>query len=98
MTIADNHYYENTSRDDRRDRREDPTVSIYMINDDAPRLHKMSCMYCKRTIYDAKGSIDYITNGPISSVDFGAVVDIQCKLCRQMYRLILGESYTGVDK
>lgn len=80
----------------KRKRDSDPALSIYLINDFAPEMEKLSCMWCKRTIADVKGTIDKIVDAPVDSADFGIAVNIRCKLCHQNYRLIMSQTYIEV--
>lgn len=78
-----------------------PAISIYWIAEDVERgrpvvLHKLSCMFCKRTIVDEfRGVIMTIINSPLSLANFGASLTVQCKQCKQKYRMILVNSYLG---
>jgi len=71
-----------------RKRKTDPIIEMYFISSSAPELRKVSCMQCKRTIFEAKGRIIKTVNVPSDPEDFGLVVDIMCKLCQQRYRII----------
>lgn len=72
-----------------KDRRDAPATSIYLISDDAPEMDKLHCMYCKRVIADAKGTVDKIISTPVSVVDFDIAINIRCKLCHQNYKLLV---------
>ena len=73
-----------------RDHRTDPPVSIYVLNCDHSRyMEKISCMYCKRTVWNMNGVIDKIITTPMPVEDFGVGVNIQCKQCHQQYRLLI---------
>lgn len=80
----------------KRKRGMDPPVSIYLINDVAPEMEKLSCIWCKRTIADIKGRVDKIVDAPIDSNDFGVAINIRCKLCHQNYRLVISQTYIEV--
>lgn len=79
----------------KRNRGDDPAVSIYLMSDDKP-MEKLSCMYCKRTISDMKGRIDKIVDCPIDPKDFGVAINIRCKLCHQNYRFIVNQTFLEV--
>lgn len=66
-----------------------PAISIYLISDDTPKMHKLSCIWCKRTIADVKGHIDSIIGTPMPVIAFGVAINIKCKLCNQFYRLLV---------
>lgn len=66
-----------------------PPISIYLLNDDRPDMEKLSCMFCKRTIADVKGTIDKVISSPMPLSDFGIAVNIRCKLCGANYRLLV---------
>jgi len=84
-----------------RDRRSDPIISVYIINDHhvldsyntcegyRPYLEKISCIYCKRTVWDMYGRIDKMITTPMPPEDFGIATNIQCKQCHQKYRLLI---------
>jgi len=72
-----------------RDRRDSPAISIYVIDSNQSHMDKISCIHCKRTIYDIAGTIDTMITIPMPVVDFGLAVNIQCKLCKQQYRLLI---------
>lgn len=75
--------------EDRNPRRDqEPPSTIYLLADVATPLYKLSCMYCKRTIADAKGRIDTVVQTPLPLEDFGNVVQIKCKQCGQLWRVI----------
>lgn len=78
------------SRDNWVDRRDAPIVSVYLVNSSTQHPpHKLSCMFCKRTIADGvKGEIDRIIDGPVPDEDFGTAMNIQCKLCGQKWRIL----------
>jgi hypothetical protein len=72
----------------RRDRRNDPPVTIYVINSTKPYLEKISCIYCKRTINDMKGRVDRIIDAPLDVSDYGIAINVMCKQCHQFYRFV----------
>jgi hypothetical protein len=73
-----------------RDHREDAAISVYVLNNECSKhLEKISCMYCKRTVWNMSGIIDKIIVTPMPVQDFGIGVNIQCKQCRQQYRLLI---------
>jgi len=73
-----------------RDHRDDAAVSIYILNAKVcDKLEKISCMYCKRTVWNMAGVIDKIIVTPLPIIDFGVAVNIQCKQCHQQYRLLM---------
>lgn len=71
-------------------RKNAPAISVYFINDDNKNpAHKLSCMFCKRTIADdVKGTIDKIIDTPQPADDFDLAINIQCKLCGQKWRIL----------
>lgn len=73
-------------------RKEQPPISLYFIRDDNHLPpHKLSCLYCKRTIMDdVKGTIDKVVDGPLPAEDHDYASNIQCKLCGQKYRVLAG--------
>ena len=85
--------FEETSK---RKRGEDPPISIYLINERAPEMEKLSCIWCKRTIADIKGTVDRIIDAPFDANDFGIAINIRCKLCHQNYRLVNTQTYIEV--
>lgn len=72
-----------------RDHRSDAAISVYMISGTRRVMDKVSCIWCKRTIYDVKGTIDKIITTPMPVADFDIAVNIQCKLCHASYRLLM---------
>lgn len=80
----------------KRKRGDDPPLSIYLINERAPEMEKLSCIWCKRTIADVKGRVDKIIDSPIDANDFGIAVNIRCKLCHQNYRLVMAQTFIHV--
>jgi hypothetical protein len=72
-----------------RDHRNDPAVSIYVLNTNNSYLEKVSCMFCKRTVWNMNGTIDKIIVTPMPVQDFGVGINIQCKQCHQQYRLLI---------
>ena len=80
----------------KRKRGDDPPLSIYLINEVAPTMEKLSCIWCKRTIADVKGRVDKIIDAPIDANDFGIAVNIRCKLCHQNYRLVVSQTFIEV--
>lgn len=66
-----------------------PAMSIYFMASDQPGLEQLSCMWCKRTIADAKGYIDKVITTPMPVTDFDIAINIRCKLCSQNYRLLM---------
>lgn len=78
----------------RQERRNNPPVSVYLISDDSPEMDKISCIFCKRTIADIKGTVDTIIGTPMSVQEFDIAVNVLCSLCHQSYRLLVkGEVY-----
>lgn len=71
-----------------RDHGDSPAISIFVLDDDAPTMDKISCIFCKRTITDMKGRIDNIVTSPLPLEEYGIVFGIRCKLCHQNYRLL----------
>lgn len=71
-----------------------PAITMYFIRDDNDtEPYKLSCMFCKRTIADRmKGVIDKVVDGPMPANDHEFASNIQCKMCGQMYRLLMGAS------
>lgn len=88
--------YANEFDPPKRKRNADPALSIYLINERAPEMEKLSCIWCKRTIADIKGRVDKIIDAPMSSEDFGIAVNIRCKLCHQNYRLVMAQTFIEV--
>ena len=86
-------YFEDTPK---RKRGTDPAISIYLINDFAPGMEKISCIWCKRTIADVHGRVDKIIDAPTDANDFGIAINIRCKLCHQNYRLVVSQTFIGV--
>ena len=78
--------------DEGRPRRDTaPAISVYFINDaDHNPPHKLSCMFCKRTILDSvSGRIDKMIDTPLPvAEDFGLALNVQCKLCGQKWRVL----------
>lgn len=72
-----------------RDRRDAPITSIYLLDDEGSETEKLSCMFCKRTIYDLKGTIDKTVSTPVPVEDFGIAINILCKQCHQRYRMLI---------
>lgn len=64
-------------------------MSIYFIANQDVYMDQLSCMWCKRTIADAKGYIDKIVSTPVPVSDFDMAINIRCKLCGQNYRLLV---------
>jgi len=90
-------YYGDYPTEQKRNRGDDPAVSVYLLNDTKLGVfEKISCMYCKRTIADVKGRIDKVIDSPSDPRDFGVAINIRCKLCHQNYRLIVSQTYIGV--
>lgn len=77
----------------KRKRNGDPAITLYLINERAPGMEKLSCIWCKRTIADIKGRVDRIVDAPVDTNDFGIAVNIRCKLCHQNYRLVTVETF-----
>lgn len=72
-----------------RDRRLEPAVSVYVLdNYSCTHLEKISCIFCKRTVWDMFGRIDKMILSPLPLTDYGVAINIQCKQCHQMYRLV----------
>jgi hypothetical protein len=69
-----------------------PAISMYLMSNSSPVMEKISCMNCKRTIYDLKGTVDKVINTPMPVVDFDMAINIMCKLCKQKYRLLINVS------
>lgn len=80
----------------KRKRGEDPALSIYLMNEQAPEMSKLSCIWCKRTIADVKGRVDKIVDAPIDASDYGIAINIRCKLCHQNYRLVILQTFIEV--
>jgi hypothetical protein len=78
-----------------KDHADSPALSMYLLSDDSPEMEKLSCLYCKRTIADVKGTIDRLISTPMPIDDFGIAINIRCKLCHQNYRLIVHQSFQG---
>lgn len=72
-----------------RDHRNDPSVSIYVLNGEQKHMEKISCIFCKRTVWNMNGMVDKIIMSPMPINDFGIATNIQCKQCHQMYRLLI---------
>lgn len=70
------------------DHRERPPITIYIIDDDSQVMEKVSCWYCTRTVADIKGTIDKVITSPMPVMDFGIAVNIMCKQCHQLYRMV----------
>lgn len=72
------------------DRKHAPPITVYFINDDENNPpHKLSCMYCKRTIADGvTGRIDKIIDAPLAADDHDMALNLQCKLCGQKWRIL----------
>lgn len=75
---------------DRPKRNNAPPISVYFIADEDPQSpYKLSCMFCKRTIADGvTGRIDKMINTPLAADDHDFAVNIQCKLCGQIWRIL----------
>lgn len=73
-----------------------PAISIYIVDEEAAFMEKISCFYCKRTIADIKGQIDRVVTIPMPLEDFGLAVNIRCKLCHQNYRFLVNAQMVQV--
>lgn len=77
------------------DRREHPPLTLYWIATSVQRgrpitLYELSCIFCKRTIMsDFQGEITAVINAPVNLVGFGMSATVQCKQCKQHYRLVV---------
>lgn len=78
-----------------KDHRHRPPISIYMIASDEPEMEKISCINCKRTVYDAKGIVTTIILAPMPLIDFGLAINARCKMCGQNYRILPAAQYIG---
>jgi len=77
-----------------RDHRDDPPISVYVLdNKSCNSLEKISCMHCKRPVWDMYGRIDKLIMTPMPVEEFGAAINIRCKLCHQNYRLLINAKY-----
>jgi transcription elongation factor Elf1 len=86
---------------DRPNRKFQPSVSIYFIRDDNDLPpSKISCLFCKRTLMDGvKGTVDKVVDGPVPADDHDHAFNIQCKLCGQMYRMLVNANFpVNLDK
>jgi len=72
-----------------KDHTNSPPISIYMMGGTQSEMEKLSCLFCKRTIYDVKGQIDKIISTPMPTTDFDIAVNVRCKLCKSNYRLLI---------
>lgn len=73
-----------------RDHRTDAAISVYVLDNKACRgLEKISCIHCKRTVWDMYGRVDKMIMSPMPADDFGAAINIKCKQCHQDYRLLI---------
>jgi hypothetical protein len=72
------------------DRKHCPAISVYFTrDDDNTPPHKLSCMFCKRTILDGvTGRIDKVIDAALPADEFDLAMNIQCKLCRQLWRIL----------
>ena len=75
-----------------RDHRSDAPISVYLITGKGKAMDKISCIWCKRTIYDVKGTIDKIITMPMPVEEFDIAINILCKLCHSNYRLLINAS------
>jgi hypothetical protein len=80
----------------KRDRSEDPPITVYLVNNHKGQVDKLSCMFCKRTICDFKGRIDKIIDIPLDVEDFGIAINIRCKLCKANYRMVVNATVVNV--
>ena len=62
-------------------------ITIYLSSDENGELERISCLWCKRTIAEVRGSIDRVFQTPMPIKDFGVATRVQCKLCGQKYQL-----------
>ena len=79
----------------RVERREEPAISVYLRSTEGGKFQKISCSYCKRTIYGLKGQIDKMIDIPMPVTDFGIAINIMCKVCHQQYRLLVIDMVQG---
>lgn len=77
---------------DIRRRDDDPAITFFFNSTSSPYVDEISCLFCKRTIFAIKGRIDYAVNIPADHEDYGLIIHIKCKRCRQWYRFIPSES------
>lgn len=84
--FRNNHDYD----EERPKRNNAPPITVYFIAADDPQSpYKLSCMFCKRTISDGvTGRIDKLVNAPVSATDHDLAINIQCKLCGQIWRIL----------
>lgn len=76
-----------------RDHDADPPISLYLIAQPTTgrpvQFDKVSCIWCKRTIYELGGRIDKIINAPMAVDEVDIATQIRCKVCKANYRLIV---------
>lgn len=73
-----------------------PAITMYLVSDDSVEMEKISCLWCKRTIADIKGTIDKVISTPMPIQDFGVAINLRCKLCHQNYRLLVAQTFSVV--
>lgn len=86
-------------RDERpyRSRHDEPPVTIYLLSGDQGTMDKIACMFCKRTITDIKGRIDYVVSTPTTLEEYDIAVNVLCKLCKQQYRFVSNLVHAKVE-
>lgn len=89
-----------------RDHTNDPAISVYImaqpLNSNIVVFDKVTCIWCKRTVYELHGTVDRMINAPMIVETPQVGIQIMCKLCKARYRLIISayqEStfFRGID-
>lgn len=74
-----------------KNHKDSPALSLYLTSDNSPEMESLSCLWCKRTVADVKGSIDKIISTPMPVQEFDMAINIRCKLCGQNYRVLVNQ-------